>query len=220
MRLVLANLYPGRWWLVCAAVFGLLACLAVSAWANDRYDAWQADWPYTLAGYGTHKYGGGGTLDIDDFLASGLNTAHGTRCIYNSERPMADVGDLPLIYLVYADELPDLEGFVADFERARKHYKNIVALQLGDDVINRWWHNDITHMRQIREWVVNHSDPGVRDLMLITCTPAGGNMGIEGDPIQEYMHDTHKTIRPDAKPARSTSWLSIRTPGVKRQAPS
>ena len=62
----------------------LLASLVGAARANERYERWQADKPYTLAGYGTHDYGGGGKLEIDCFLDSGLNTAHDTRSNANS----------------------------------------------------------------------------------------------------------------------------------------
>ncbi len=166
---------------------GLAAFLAEAVGANERYERWQADKPYTLAGYGTHDYGGGGTLDIDYFLNSGLNTAHDTRNNFNSQREMVEVGDLPVFYFVYADRMPDLEGFIADFERARKHYRNIIGLQLGDEMKSSHGDPGLKHMRQIRDWVVNHPDPQVRDLLLITCTPAGGTMG-SSEHIHNYMN--------------------------------
>jgi len=165
--------------------------------ANERYERWQADKPYTLAGFGTHNYGGGGKLDIDYFLGSGLNTAHDMRCAYNAERGMADVGDLLLVYMVYANKLPDLEGFIADFERARKHYKNIIALGIGDEVSSSHGDPTLTHMRQIRDWVVNHPDPAVRSLLLITCTASGGLMASAAG-IRDHMNDLVDRMQPDA----------------------
>ena len=176
-----------------AVAFGVLAMLPGVVCANERYERWQADKPYTLSAFGTHNYGGGGKLDIDYFLGSGLNTAFDLRCAYNSERGMVDVGDLPLVYFVYADKLLDLEGFIADFERARKHYKNIIALHLGDEVGGV----GLTHHRQIRDWVVNHPDPAVRNLLLITCTPIGGKMGSQA-AIRDSMNATVDKMQPDA----------------------
>ncbi len=174
-----------------------LCILTRPAAANERYEAWQADRPYTLAGYGTHDYGGGGTLDLEYFLASGLNTAHDTHCSYNSQRSMVEVGDLPVFYFVYGDRLPDLDGFIADFEKARKFYRNIVGLQLGDEVKSSHGEAGLTHMGRIRDWVVNHPDPQVRNLLLITCTPAGGQMA-SSSHIRQYMNDTVDKTRPDA----------------------
>ncbi len=171
--------------------------MAGPAPANERYETWQARRPYTLAGYGTHDHGGGGTLDVGYFLDSGLNTAHDTRCSYNADRAMVDVGDLPMVYLVYGNRLPDLEGFVADFEKARRHYRNIIALQLGDEVKSSLGEDGLIHMRRIRDWVVNHRDPAVRNLLLITCTPAGGNMA-SSEVIRNYMDETVDRIGPDA----------------------
>jgi hypothetical protein len=175
----------------------LLLGLAGHAGANERYEAWQAGRPYTLAGYGTHDYGGGGKLDLEYFRASGLNTAHDTRCSYNAERQMVDVGDLPLFYFVYGNSMPDLEGFIADFEKARKHYKNIVGLQLGDEVKSSHGEAGLKHMSQIRDWVVNHPDPAVRNLLLITCTPAGGKLA-SSEYVRQYMNETADRMRPDA----------------------
>ena len=62
----------------------VLALLAGRVQGNEQYERWPADKPYTLAGYGTHDYGGGGKLEIDCFLDSGLNTAHDTRSNANS----------------------------------------------------------------------------------------------------------------------------------------
>ena len=116
------------------APFVMLALMTEHVRGNERYERWQADKPFTLAGYGTHNYGGGGTLDVDYFINSGLNTAHDTRNNFNSKQPMVEFGDLPLFFFVYIDRMPDLEGFIADFEKARKHYKNIIGLQLGDEM--------------------------------------------------------------------------------------
>ena len=176
---------------------GLVASLAGVAGANERYERWQADKPYTLAGYGTHNSGGGGTLDIDYFLDSGLNTAHDQRNNFNSQRPMVEVGDLPVFYFVYIDRIPDLEGFIADFAKARKHYKNIIGLQLGDEMKSVHGEPGLEHMRQIRDWIVNHPDPQIRNLLLITCTPGGGTMG-SSEHIRDYMNDTVDKIQPDA----------------------
>ena len=181
----------------CALAMVVLTCISGAASANERYETWQADKPYTLAGYGTHDYGGGGKLDVDYFLGSGLNTAHDTRCSYNANREMVDVGDLPLVYFVYGNKLPDLEGFIADFEKARKYYKNIIALQLGDEVKSSHGEAGLTHMRQIRDWVVNHPDPTVRNLLLITCTPGGGRMA-SPNGIRDYMDATVDRVQPDA----------------------
>ena len=178
----------------CLVVLGLATLPLV---AGERYEQWQAGRPYTLAGYGTHDYGGGGALDREYFLGSGLNTAHDTRCGYNSSRAMVEVGDLPLVYMVYGDRLPDLEGFIADFERARKFYRNIIALQLGDEVRSSLGDDGLKHMRRIRDWVVSHPDPAVRNLLLITCTPAGGRMAAQA-AIRDYMNDTVERMRPDA----------------------
>ena len=185
--------HPIAWGITLA----LSLCLGTTAAANERYDAWQADRPYTLAGYGTHDYGGGGKLDLAYFHGSGLNTAHDTRCSYNAEREMVDVGDLPLFYFVYGNRMPDLEGFIGDFERARKHYKNIVGLQLGDEVKSSHGSDGLKHMGLIRDWVVNHPDPAVRNLLLITCTPGGGRMA-GSEHIREYMNATVDAMRPDA----------------------
>ena len=179
------------------ASYFLVGLLAGQVGGNQRYERWQADKPYTLAGYGTHNYGGGGKLDIDYFLASGLNTAHDTHSCYNSQRDMVDVGDLPLFYFVYLDSQPDLEGFIADFEKARKYYKNLIGLQLGDEMKSGHGEPGLEHMRQIRDWVVNHPDPAVRNLLLITCTPAGQNMG-SSESIRGYMNDTVDKMQPDA----------------------
>ena len=175
----------------------LFALLAGRAHGNERYDRWQADKPFTLAGYGTHNYGGGGTLDVDYFINSGLNTAHDTRNNFNSKQPMVEFGDLPLFFFVYIDRMPDLEGFIADFEKARKHYKNIIGLQLGDEMKSSHGGPGLEHMRQIRDWIVNHPDPQIRNLLLITCTPAGGKMG-SSEYIRNYiMNDTVDRIQPD-----------------------
>ena len=142
----------------CVLAMVLLASLVGAARANERYESWQADKPYTLAGYGTHDSGGGGKLDINYFLDSGLNTAHDTRNNYNSRRQMVEVGDLPLFYYVYGDPMPDLDGFIADFEKARKHYRNIIGLQLGDEMKSSHGEPGLKHMRQIRDWIVNHPE--------------------------------------------------------------
>lgn len=165
--------------------------------AGERFDAWQADRPYTLAAWATHDYGGGGKLDVDYFLASGLNTGMDGRCAYNANRAMADVGDVPILYTVYMNKVLDLDGFVADFEKAGKHYKHIAALMLGDEVRSSFGQDGLKHMRQIRDWVVNHPDPAVRGLLLITCTPAGNNMSTQKH-IRDYMNDTVDKMRPDA----------------------
>ena len=196
-RLICNNRHAGRACAPLLAAFIVLTLLAGHVRANERYETWQADKPYTLAGYGTHNYGGGGTLDIDYFLGSGLNTAHDLHCGYNSARAMVEVGDLPVIYFVYIDRQPDLEGFIADFEKARQHYKNIIALQLGDEVKSAQGEAGLKHMRLIRDWVVNHPDPAVRNLLLITCTPAGQNMG-STESIRGYMNETVDKMRPDA----------------------
>ena len=172
----------------------LFALLAGRAHGNERYDRWQADKPFTLAGYGTHNYGGGGTLDVDYFINSGLNTAHDTRNNFNSKQPMVEFGDLPLFFFVYIDRMPDLEGFIADFEKARKHYKNIIGLQLGDEMKSIHGEPGLRHMRQIRDWIVNHPDPQIRNLFLFTCTPAGGKMG-SSEHIRNYMNDTETLMR-------------------------
>ena len=181
--------------LLVAALVAVLP-LTASAYANERYDAWQAERPYTLGAWASHNYGGGGTLDVEYFRASGLNTAMDNRCSYGSSREMVDVGGLPLIYQVYADNRPDLPGFIADFEKARKHHRNIVALLLGDEVRSVYGDDGLTHMRQIRDWVANHPDPEVRRLLLLTCTPGGGKMA-SSHAIREYMNDTVEQMRPD-----------------------
>ena len=164
---------------------------------DDRFDVWQDGRPYTLAGWATHDYGGGGKLDVDYFLAGGLNTTMDNRCSYGSKRPMADVGDLPMVYLVYADNRPDLDGFIADFEKARSNYSNIVALMLGDEVRSVYGGDGFKHMRQIRDWVVNHPDPKVRSLLLMTCTPGGGLMSTR-QHVRDDMNITADRIQPDA----------------------
>ena len=176
------------------ASFVMLALMTEHVRGNERYERWQADKPYTLAGYGTHDYGGGGKLDIAYFLNSGLNTAHDQRNGGNSRRPMVEVSGLPLIYMAYADKIPDLEGFIADFEKARKHYKNIIGLQLGDEMKSIHGEPGLRHMRQIRDWIVNHPDPQIRNLFLFTCTPAGGKMG-SSEHIRNYMNDTETLMR-------------------------
>jgi len=197
MRLICWTRHAHRQFALLVVVFGVLTTSPGHIRANERYDAWQAERPYTLAGYGTHNYGGGGKLDIDYFLASGLNTAHDTRCSYNANREMVDVGDLPLVYFVYGNKLPDLEGFIADFEKARKYYKNIIALQLGDEVKSSHGEAGLKHMGQIRDWVVNHPDPAVRNLLLITCTPGGGRMS-SSEHIRQYMNTSVDRMQPDA----------------------
>ena len=164
--------------------------------ANERFERWQSGRPYTLAGWATHDYGGGGTLDVAYFLGSGLNTAMDGRCAYNANRTMVDVGDLPLVYMVYANKVPDLEGFIADFEKARKHYSNITALLLGDEVRSVHGDNGLTHMRQIRDWVVNHPDPAVNNLLLITCMPAGNHLSTS-DTVRQYFNDSADAMQPD-----------------------
>ena len=173
---------------------GLLLSLAGATQANERYERWQADKPYTLAGYGTH--GVDGELNRDYFLDSGLNTVHDTRNNFTSKRTMVEVRDLPVFYFVYIDRIPDLEGFIADFEKARKHYKNIIGLQLGDEMKSTQGEPGLKHMRQIRDWIVNHPDPQIRNLLLITCTPAGGVMG-SSEHIHNYMNDTVDKMQPD-----------------------
>lgn len=176
----------------------VFACVLVGrTQANERYVSWQSDRPFTLSGYGTHDYGGGGVLDLDYFSKSGLNTAHDTRNNFSSLRPMVEVGDLPIFYYVYIDKLRDLEGFIADFTKARKHYKNIIGLQLGDEVKSTHGEAGLEHMRQIRDWVVNHPDSAIRNLLLITCTPAGERMGSSAH-IRDYMSDTVDKVQPDA----------------------
>jgi hypothetical protein len=162
---------------------------------NPRYDAWQAAHPYTLAAWATHDVGGGGKLDLDYFLGSGLNTAFEGRNAYNSQRPMADLGNLPVIYHVYGDRLPDLEGFIADFQRARERY-NLVALLLGDEVKSSFGDDGLTHMRQIRDWVANNEDPAIRSLLTLTCVPGGDSVsGSAG--IRDYFKETCERIKPD-----------------------
>ena len=53
----------------------------------------------------------------------------------------------------------------------------------------------LKHMRQIRDWIVNHPDPQIRNLLLITCTPAGGVMG-SSEHIHTYMNDTADQMQP------------------------
>jgi len=177
-------------WLIAMAV---ALNFTTASSANPRYDAWQARHPYTLSAWNTHDKGGGGELDLDYFLASGLNTAWGGRCSYNSQRPFADLKGLPTIYTVYADRQPDLEGFIADLNKAREHYPNIIALLLGDEVAGD---DAFTHYRQIRDWVVNNKDPKISSLLTITSVPAGKRVsGSKG--IQDAWTHTCERIQPD-----------------------
>ncbi|MCK4323105.1 MAG: hypothetical protein KAW89_01145, partial [Armatimonadetes bacterium] len=164
--------------------------------ANPRYDAWQAQHPFVLAAWATHPAGGGGELDLDYFLNAGLNTAFDGRCAYNAQRPMPDLKGLPIIYMVYMNRMPDLDGFIADFGKARQHHENIVIVLLGDEVKSSHGEGGLTHMRQIRDWVVNNEDPEISSLLTMTCVPAAGKVS-SSSAIQEYYDDTWQRIQPD-----------------------
>ncbi|MAE63827.1 MAG: hypothetical protein CMJ18_06100 [Phycisphaeraceae bacterium] len=74
------------------AILALALCCVLRGQlrANDRYDAWQSGRPYVLSAWGTHDRGGGGKLNVDYFLASGLNTCMDNRCAYGSRREIFD----------------------------------------------------------------------------------------------------------------------------------
>jgi len=46
---------------VFAVAFGLLGAVSGAVCADERHETWQKGRPYTLAGYGTHDYGGVGS---------------------------------------------------------------------------------------------------------------------------------------------------------------
>ncbi len=180
----------------CVIAMAIVLGLGTLASANPRYDAWQAQHPFIFAAWATHPAGGGGELDLDYFLNAGLNTAFDGRCAYNSHRAMPDLKGLPIVYMVYGDRLPDLDGFIADFSKAREHHNNITILLLGDEVRSSHGDAGLTHMRQIRDWVVNNEDPEISSLLTMTCVPAPGKVS-SSSAIQEYYDDTWQRIRPD-----------------------
>ncbi len=173
----------------------MAAYCSCAARANPHYEAWQKGRPFTLSAWTTHEAGGGDTLDLEYFKASGLNTAFEGRCAYNSERPMPDLGEIPCIYFVYGNKLPDLEGFIADFEKARKKH-NIVALMLGDEVVSSHGEDGLKHYGQIRDWVANNPDPAISSLLTITCVP-GGDKASGSAHLKEYFATTVERLKPD-----------------------
>ena len=58
----------------CLIAMAIALGLGTPAGANPRYDAWQAQHPYVLTAYVTHPIEGGGELDLDYFLGSGLRS--------------------------------------------------------------------------------------------------------------------------------------------------
>jgi len=163
--------------------------------ANSRYETWQTGRPYTLSAWTTHEAAGGDTLDLDYFRGSGLNTAFEGRCAYNAERPTPGLGGIPCIYFVYGNKLPDLDGFIADLDKARKTH-NIVALILGDEVASSHGDAGLTHYGQISDWVVSNPDPEIRSLITLTCVP-GGDLVSGSAHMRDYYTTTVQRIKPD-----------------------
>jgi len=65
--------FGAAWWMMILLVATVFA--GGHLLGNELYQAWQKDKAYTLAGYGTQDYGGGGKLAIEYVRNNRLNTA-------------------------------------------------------------------------------------------------------------------------------------------------
>lgn len=113
----------GRYAVGMVAMALLLCCwVAQPAWANPRYDAWQAQRPFTLSSTGQHEIGGD-KIHLEAFKGSGLNTAMDGRWFYSQGHPVPESYGLPLIYFAYTAS--GLEHFLTHWNEAKAKHKNI-----------------------------------------------------------------------------------------------
>ncbi len=116
----------------CLIAMAIVLGIGTLASANPRYDAWQAQHPFIQTAWNTYPYEGG-TIDVEYFLNSGLNTAwDGVRSgSWRSTHPMNK--GLPILVMAKLAEQPDLAGFLADHKEAKQAHENIIGTILGDE---------------------------------------------------------------------------------------
>jgi hypothetical protein len=175
-------------------ILALVITLGVGAlaFANERYDAWQAQRPFTQTAWATHAPGGGDTVDLDYFNGAGLNTFwDGVRSgSWASQHP--DSQGLPTLVMAYLADEPDLPGFIDDLNKSRQAHRNMVGLILGDELPT----GSRRHMAAVRDWIVNNDDPNIASMITISSMPSFRRISFH-EGAQKQWEENYAALRPD-----------------------